>query len=142
MFESYVAGFLDADGSVSLGKDRKGEEYSRRPLVTFYNCDTNILNKIQERWGGRIKARLPQNQNSNVSYELELNAMESLSLLTDVVPYMLHEKKKKRASLIVEHYKDCTPRNGKYTTDQMAKKKWLVEQVMGTIMRGPGAYSN
>jgi hypothetical protein len=142
VFESYVAGFLDADGSVSLGKDRKGEEYSRRPLVTFYNCDTNILNKIQERWGGRIKARLPQNQNSNVSYELELNAMESLSLLTDVVPYMLHEKKKKRASLIVEHYKDCTPRNGKYTTDQMEKKKWLVEQVMGTIMRGPGAYSN
>ena len=140
MFESYVAGFLDADGSVSLGKDRKGEEYSRRPLVTFYNCDTNILNKIQERWGGRVKARLPQNQNSNISYELELNAMESLTLLTEVEPYMLHGKKKKRASLIVEHYKDCTPRNGKYTPEQLEKKKWLIEQVMGTIMRGPGAY--
>ena len=53
---------------------------------------------------------------------------------------MLHSKKKHRAKLIVEHYKSCTPRNGKYTSEHITKKQWLVEEVMNTIMRGKGAY--
>ena len=140
MLEAYVAGFLDADGSVSLAKSRAESDWLRRPDVTFYNADIGILEKIQERWGGKIHARTYKNENWNTSYEMRLNATQSLQLLKDVVPYMLHGKKRKRAELIVEHYEKNTPRNGKYTPEQIEKKKWLAEEVMGMTMRGEGAY--
>lgn len=140
MLEIYTAGFLDADGSVSLSSASKGNNWMRAPCVEFYNCDTNILGKIQERWGGRIGAKKSKNPKHNTSYELRLIGDAALKLLEEVAPYMLHQKKSKRAKLIVEHYKSCTPRNGKYTPEQIEKKKWLTEEVMGTIMRGEGAY--
>jgi len=141
MLEIYTAGFLDADGSVSLRKDRSNQpEYFRAPCVEFYNCDKQILEIIQQKWGGRIGSRIPSKENWNISYELRLGGNDALKLLEDVSPYMIHSKKSYRAKLIVEHYKSCTPRNGKYTPDQIEKKKWLFEEVMGTTMRGLGAY--
>ena len=142
MLEIYTAGFLDADGSVSLMRDSKHQpEYIRGPCVEFFNCDEAILKAIQEKWGGSIKARAQKNQKHNVSYELRLIGNNAYNLLKDVAPYMRHQKKGHRARLIVDHYKECTPRNGKYTNEQIEMKIWLVDQVMGTIMRGPGAYS-
>lgn len=140
MLEIYTAGFLDADGSVSLAKAKTGNDWMRTPTVEFYNCDKGILDKIVERWGGNVNARHPKNPKWNVSYELRLSGDKALKLLEEVVPYMLHSKKSLRAKLIVEHYKDCTPRNGKYTPEQIEKKKWLTEEVMGMTMRGDGAY--
>jgi hypothetical protein len=140
MLEIYTAGFLDADGSVSLGKDRKDCEWMRSPRVDFYNCDLGILEKIQNRWGGWMKTRTPLNPNHNVSYELRITRTAALKLLEDVAPYMLHSKKGRRARLIVESYNTCTPRNGKYTPEQITMKKQLVEDVMGITMRGEGAY--
>lgn len=140
MLEVYTAGFLDADGSVSLAKARANATVQRTPEVAFYNCDKGILDAIAERWGGNIGTRKPKNPNHNVSYELRVGGNKALKLLDDVAPHMLHSKKGRRAKLIVEHYKDCTPRNGKYTPEQMEKKKWLIEEVMGMTMRGKGAY--
>ena len=141
MLEIYTAGFLDADGSVSLYRDRSNQpNYLRAPCVEFYNCDKGILEKIQTRWGGRIGAKKSAKENHNISYELRLIGNAAYKLLEDVAPHMLHTKKSNRARLIVEHYKTCTPRNGKYTPDQIEQKKWLVEEVMGIIMRGTGAY--
>jgi len=140
MLEIYTAGFLDADGSVSLSKDHKNENWKRTPCVEFYNADIGILETIVERWGGRINARKPKNPNHNISYAIRLTGDKALKLLTDVAPYMLHSKKAHRAKLIVEHYKASTPRNGKYTPELIEKKKWLVEEVMGMTMRGAGAY--
>jgi len=140
MLEIYTAGFLDADGSVSLAKARKDCDWMRAPTVEFYNCDTGILEKIQERWGGRIGAKKSYNPNHNTSYELRIGGDAALKLLEEVAPHMLHSKKGRRARLIVEHYKACTPRNGKYTPEQIEKKKWLTEEVMGMTMRGEGAY--
>ncbi len=140
MLEIYTAGFLDADGSVSLAKPGAGDNWKRTPCVEFYNADSKILEAISSRWGGKISARKPKNPSHNISYELRLNGDKALKLLEDVEPYMLHQKKSKRANLIVKHYKNCTPRNGKYTPEQIEKKKWLVEEVMNVVMRGSGAY--
>jgi|APSaa5957512535_1039671.scaffolds.fasta_scaffold00614_54 hypothetical protein len=143
MLEIYTAGFLDADGSVALGRHRSDQpNWMRAPEVSFYNCDLGILNAIAGRWkpGSRIAERKPKNPNHNISYELRINGTRALKLLEDVAPHMLHSKKGKRAKLIVEHYENCTPRNGKYMPEQIEKKKWLVEEVMGMTMRGEGAY--
>ena len=104
-------------------------------MVEFYNCDLGILETLRERWGGKIKSRQGQ-PHHNVSYTLSLNTTKSLQILDEIVDLMLHVKKKKRAQLIVDHYRDYTPRNGKYTIEQLKKKKWLEEAVMSIKMRG------
>ena len=141
MLEIYTAGFLDADGSVSLQKGRSTDpNYMRTPEVSFYNCDKTILDAISARWGGKVKSNKPTSEKHNVSFCLRVGGDAALRLLEEVVPYMLHQKKSLRAKLIVEHYKDCTPRNGKYTQDVIERKTWLVEEVMGMTMRGVGAW--
>lgn len=141
MIEIYTAGFLDADGTIRLSRDRASQpEYTRFPTVEFYNCDITILEKIKEKWGGRISSNKPKNPNYNISYTLTLNYDNAYDLLEDVLPYMLHQKKAYRAKLIVAHYKQLTPRNGKYTEEMINKKLILIEQVMGVVMRGQGAY--
>lgn len=143
MLEIYTAGFLDADGSLRLARDRASQpEHTRFPVVEFYNCDKTILEKIQERWGGRLFSKKQKNPDHNVSYTLKLSYDTAFNLLKDVSPYMIHQKKAYRAKLIVDQYKELTPRNGQYTEKMIERKLALVEQVMGTTMRGRGAYEN
>ena len=137
----YIAGFLDADGSVSLEKRGIGENWSRSPSAKFYNCDKGILEAIQKKYPlGRLNATKPKKANHNVSYVLGYMGDSALEILEQVLPHMLHGKKVERTRLIIEGYKRLTPRNGKYTEDQIKEKLELVEQVMGMTMRGNGAY--
>lgn len=133
--KAYLAGFIDADGSVSLAS-KGGKDKFRTPCVEIYNTDINILNKIQKGFGGKIRMKKSVKPNHADSYTLVLNAKESLTVIYECLPYMLHTKKKQRATLINEHYAKNTPRNGKYTVEQLANKKWLEENVMSIQMRG------
>ena len=130
--KAYLAGFIDADGSITMRK----EGMHRVPHVELFNADVNILNRIQKGFGGKIHCRKAKKSHWQDSYELRFNCKESLTVIHECLPYMLHTKKKQRATLINEHYAKNTPRNGKYTAEQLANKKWLEENVMSIQMRG------
>lgn len=139
--KEYIAGFLDADGSIALSSKSAKCEWARTPEISFFNCDRGILDAIQKQYNaGKVKANKPTSKNHNVSYSLHVGGNAAIVLMSDVLPYMLHEKKRQRARLIVENYKSCTPRNGKYNKAMIAKKMKLIEDVMGIQMRGKGAY--
>ena len=141
LLEIYTAGFLDADGTVRLTKhNSKCEEYTRYPIVEFFNCDISILEKIQQKWGGKIKGKQSKQKNQNVSYTLSISYDAAINLLEDVYPFMIHSKKRERTRLIIENYKKLTPRNGKYSESQKEQKIKLINSVMSIIMRGHGAY--
>lgn len=129
---AYTAGMIDADGSIGMKTDGK----FRSPIVTIYNNDYSIMEKMQLAWGGKISSRNYDNPKWNTSYEIRFNTNESLRIIGAVLPYMHHNKKKARAKLLDEHYTDCTPRNGKYSKQQLAQKRWLEEEVMSIQMRG------
>lgn len=46
----------------------------------------------------------------------------NLSYTAGILPYMKEPEKIKRAQLIVNEYKQLTPRNGKYSKEQLSKK--------------------
>jgi hypothetical protein len=52
---------------------------------------------------------------------------QALALLQQTLPY-LKSYKHKRAELILKDYLRLTPRNGKYTTELLAKKTLLKKQ--------------
>lgn len=135
-FSHYVAGFIDADGSISLAAKGSADKF-RTPCVEFYNNDITILEKIKGYYGGRIETRKAQKDTHADSYKLMLTGNQALTLISEVWEKMNHLKKKTRAYLINKHYRNCTPRNGKYTDEQLAKKQWLENEVMSIQMRGP-----
>lgn len=135
--KAYIAGFLDADGSVALHKT--GKDNFRQPVVEFFNNDYVILESLTITYGGKVHTRKARKDTHADSYELRLSGEKALDVIADVLPYMRHYKKKFRAYLIHSFYKQYTPRNGKYTPEQLAGKRWLEEEVMSIQMRGPDA---
>lgn len=135
-FAHYVAGFIDADGSISLAAKGSKDKF-RTPCVEFYNNDITILERIQENYGGRIDVRKAQKDTHADSYKLSLTGNQALILIGEVWDKMGHLKKKTRAFLINRWYRECTPRNGKYNDQLLAKKQWLENEVMSIQMRGP-----
>ena len=131
--KQYIAGFLDADGTI--GMNSKGVV-----SVEFYNADKTILEKIQKHYGGRLVTRLSKKKEHNTSYTLRFSYNGAYNLIVDIQPYMLHKKKSQRAELIVKHYKAYTPRNGKYSPELREQKDWLIGQIRDITMRGAGAY--
>jgi hypothetical protein len=139
MFKIWLAGFLDADGSVGLSKRGK-LDYQRRPEVEFYNCDAILLQSIIDVYGGKIVKRTYSNPKWNNSYSLRYEGDKALQICIDCYPYMRHSKKHQRAKLIAEEYKAVTPRNGRYTDEMLEKRRDLNRRVMDIQMRGAGAY--
>lgn len=139
MFEIWLAGFLDADGSVALSKAGK-LDYQRRPCVELYNADFNLLKSIVEHYGGKITKRTYSNPKWNDSFSLRYDGDTALKICKDCFPYMKHNKKKQRAKIIAEEYKAVTPRNGRYTAEQLEKRLDFNNRVMNIKMRGSGAY--
>jgi hypothetical protein len=43
-------------------------------------------------------------------------------------PYMVIERKKRRCDLLLAEYLACTPRNGRYTQEQLERKQLLIER--------------
>jgi hypothetical protein len=55
---------------------------------------------------------------------------DAIALLREISPFLIIKSKKKRAQLIIDKYKDVTPRNGRYNEDMLKKKKALIEEFM------------
>lgn len=124
--KAYVAGVIDGEGTVTLTRVHKNEMPS--PRVSVANNNLRLLKWIKERVGsGCITTRSKQQPQHAVHYVLNISDNTALKLLEDVKGYLLI--KRLHAELIVSKYKEATPRNGRYTAEQLAKKLKLVEEI-------------
>lgn len=63
----------------------------------------------------------PEKPQNCYTYTIKYNA--ALNLISDIYPYLIIPTKKKRAELLLNKYKDLTPRNGRYS-DELLKEKF------------------
>ncbi len=100
---SYIAGFFDADGAVSLILDKRSL-YSPWPRVQclFYNNNKEILEKIQSFFGfGKIYITHKHPEKGwKVNYRLVFSGRQSDELLEKIIPYL--NVKRVRAELALE----------------------------------------
>jgi hypothetical protein len=55
---------------------------------------------------------------------------DALVLLKEIEPYLVIDRKKSRAKLILEKYKKITPRNGKYNDELRKRKEQFYKEFM------------
>lgn len=105
---AYVAGFLDADGSISItgNTTRRGHQHWSLQLI-FYNCNLEVLKKIQFWMGiGSIHSR-KRTSKWRISYRLKFQGAAAARLLKAIHRYLI--VKKKQAEIGLEFAKTIGP---------------------------------
>lgn len=68
-------------------------------------------------WNYKKQEKLqPKKHLDSYTYFVKYN--DAIALIEDIYPYLIINAKKERAKLILEKYKEVTPRNGRYSYEK------------------------
>lgn len=123
---AYVAGIIDGEGTITLSRRRKNELPS--PYICVSSTNREVLEWLKTRLGGTICSKKRYRENHKQSYIWYIRlATKCLTLLNEIEPFLII--KKQQALLLLNNYKNCTPRNGKYSKEVLAEKLRLVDGI-------------
>jgi hypothetical protein len=120
--DSYIAGIIDGEGSISL--TRMHEKEHRRPCISIALTDIELLIYIQKLTGGVInKKKNYKPDRHKDSFTLTIKKKEDVfNSLENITPFLRVDRKRNRSIWILENYNNVTPRNGKYSPELLQKK--------------------
>lgn len=120
--KAYIAGIVDGEGSIMLTQIHKNQQHA--PVVSVSSTDRELLDWLKDiTTKGSISLKPAKKENHKDSWDWKISYNAALELLELILPYLKIERKIYRALLLVNEYKDLTPRNGKYTPDMVASKQ-------------------
>ena len=123
---AYIAGLIDGEGTISLS--RKHRVDNRQLVVSISNTERNLLNYVIETVGaGLITTKRTSRANHTPSFTYSISNRQSLDLLKQITPY-LKSYKFGRATLVIDNYVRLTPRNGRYTSNQIEEREAFIQQ--------------
>lgn len=124
--KAYIAGIIDGEGTITLSRSHINEMPS--PKVSVANNSLELLSWIRKTAGtGVIIKRSKRLPTHGSQYVLDISNDLALALLLEIKEFLII--KRPHAELLLERYKETTPRNGRYTEEQLAKKLKLVDDI-------------
>lgn len=125
---AYVAGLVDADGSISLTRRHRNE--NRQLVLSISNTDFNLLRQVNLLVGaGRITKKRTYSHRHKPSGEYKIENRQALELIRQLAPHLLTYKSL-RADLVLSDYVRLTPRNGRYTNDIIQERAKFVQDFL------------
>ncbi|MDU1312807.1 MAG: LAGLIDADG family homing endonuclease [Clostridium septicum] len=120
--KSYIAGIIDGEGSIMLEKIHKNNYPS--PVISVTSTTIELLEYLKATIGfGKITKKTNYNIEKHKNcYTFVVNYNNAINLLKDVYPYLIIKSKKLRAKMIIEEYKNLTPRNSRYSEELLKEK--------------------
>jgi intein/homing endonuclease len=110
---AYLAGFLDADGSITIvNRNIKGKPTRYRVQICVYNCNILIINKLKHLFGGKIRSN---NVNSSYSkwrncFVYSLSDSQAINVIKNIYPYLIIKKRQADIALqIAEVRSEANP---------------------------------
>lgn len=131
--KGYVAGLIDGEGTISLQKVHSTDKF-RAPCIEMTSTTLSILEKMKELAGGSISKQKVYKENWKQSWHWQTRYNKAIDLLAEIKDYLLEPKKSYRANLIVNEYKNVTPRNGNYNEEKLAAKLDFEERFFKEII--------
>jgi hypothetical protein len=110
--DAYAAGLVDGEGTITLSRNHRGK--MRCPVISMTSTTREMLQFMQERYGGSIRVQRTYGENHSTAYIWSAQYNRAIDTLQRIRPYLLVPEKIRRADLILQTYKSVTPRNGKY----------------------------
>jgi hypothetical protein len=125
---AYIAGLIDGEGTVTLTRKHRNE--NRQLAVTISNTEKGLLNFVLKTIGaGKITGKRTTQPHHTPSFTYAIYNRQALNLLKQIQPY-LRTYKAERSALILRDYLDLTPRNGKYTENQLQERQQFENAVL------------
>ena len=122
---SYIAGLIDGEGTITLSRKHRNE--NRQLVISISNTEANLLNYVQNSVGaGRITNKRTYSNNHTPGKTYQISNRQALDFLKQIAPY-LKSYKADRAALILDHYIQLTPRNGRYSSLQLKEREAFIE---------------
>lgn len=126
VYAAYLAGLTDGEGTITLSRSNRNKH--RGHVVTISNTEIAILRHVQETVGvGKITNKRISRVNHTPSYTYHVTNGQALDLLQQIGPFMKSHKAA-RARLVLKEYLRLTPRNGRYTKDQLERRETFIEE--------------
>lgn len=118
---AYIAGLIDGEGTVTLVRKHANEH--RQLGVSISSTERNLLEYVLSATGvGKITDKRRSESHHSPSFVYAVYNRQALDLLRMTNKY-LQSYKRLRAELILSNYLKVTPRNGKYSSELLMKKK-------------------
>ena len=128
---AYIAGLIDGEGTITLTQEHKNER--RRLVVSISSTERSLLDFVQAKSGvGTISNKRSYSEHHTPSYVYKVTNRQALELLRQIEPYMLGYKAE-RAKYALEHYLVVTPRNGRYTPEQLQHKEQFEQSLLNIL---------
>ncbi|WP_346889393.1 hypothetical protein [Clostridium sp. UBA1056] len=126
--KAYIAGIIDGEGSIMLQRFHTNQYPA--PCVSIASTTIELLTWLKDTigYGVIIKKKNYNPEKHKLSYSFVIKHNNAIKLLEDIYPYLIIESKRNRAEMIITQYKSLTPRNGRYTEEQLAKKESFYEE--------------
>lgn len=126
---AYIAGIIDGEGSITLQRN-KGERNIARPLIAVDSTDRELIDWLHLRLGGSRVTKKKYADHHRQAYTWRLKDNRALVLLRLTLPYMVIERKRRRALMLVEEYRALTPANGRYTPELIVAKLAFIDRFL------------
>jgi hypothetical protein len=127
---AYISGIIDGEGSIMLLKFHNNQFPS--PCVSVASTSIELLVWLKSKIGyGTIKAKKnykPSKHENSFTYTIRYN--NAINLLELIEPFLVIPSKKTRAQMILNEYKQITPRNGRYSNQLVLAKEDLYKRFM------------
>lgn len=126
--KAYIAGIIDGEGSIMLQRFHTNQYPA--PCVSIASTTIELLTWLKDTigYGVIIKKKNYNPEKHKFSYSYVIKQNNAIKLLEDIYSYLIIESKRKRTEMIITQYKSLTPRNGRYTEEQLAKKESFYEE--------------
>lgn len=123
---SYISGFFDADGSITMCRQRASDPY-KTLKIDFTNTKLEILLEVQrylqEEYGLTlsITTKPPRKDTHSVSYVLSTSANRVCYILCQLLQSE-HPMKRHRINTVLKYHNLVVVRNGKYNERQKQRR--------------------
>lgn len=123
----YVGGLFDGEGTVTLTK-RKASDMFRAPTLTLTSTTKELVDVCKEVLDGFVVIKKTYKDHHKQAWSWCINGNKAIDAMIRIIPFIREPEKKRRMQHIIDHYKNVTPRNGKYNeTSLQLKHKFEAE---------------
>jgi hypothetical protein len=123
---AYLASLIDGEGTITL--TRLSRNRQRGLALTISSTEFDILEHTLTVIGaGKITNKRISKAHHIPSYTYQITNRQALDVLRQIGPY-LRGYKAERAMLTLQEYVRLTPRNGRYTEEQLEERNIFVQR--------------
>ena len=129
-----MAGLIDGEGTVTLSRRHRDDQ--RQLVVSIANTGRGLLEwALGAAGAGKITGKRISSPLHSPSFTYSIANRQALQLLEQIAPF-LRSYKAIRTKLILQHYINLTPRNGRYTEKILAERNRFLTEVLEIKAQG------